>query len=518
MRRLLAKGAAALAIVAGSQARTETLADAIVLAYRTNPTIQSGRYDLRATDEGVAQARSELRPTAEFDVTGTYNRTVEGHNELGGAFDSNSNQSQIVIDQPLYTGGRATADRAAAEALARAGRETLRGTEGDLLLSVVTAYVDVRRYAAALLVLRASTDELEKLNREIGARQIAGELTRTDIALAQSQLDIAREEIVTVEEQLEDARADYTALVGQAPGDLAEEPPLPRLPRDVDDAYAAAERENPDLAQARYAELASREGIAAALSRGRPTLGLRGSAGLDGRAIPYRLGDQEQAYSVGVVFTLPLTAGGLIASQIREARDHNSSDQFKIETARRGLVRDVTGAWNQMVTAEHSATLLDLQRRAAATQLDGMISEYRLGLRSTFDVLYAQQSLRDAEVALLGSRRDRYVAEAILLRRTGLLEADTILTSAPVYDPAANLRGAERKNALPWDGVVEMIDRLGAPAAHRRPLTEPKLASGTPAFVPAVVDPARGAVLARSGPVVPNAAPGARSDALGGAR
>ena len=317
-RALRAIAASAAAIAMAVPARAETLADAIALAYRTNPTLESGRYDLRVADEGLVQARSQLRPSAEMDVTGIYARTVEGHAVAKPqSFNRNSNQAELVLTQPIYTGGRATAARDAAISAIRSGRETLRATEGDLLISVITAYVDVRRYSATLRVWSASVDELSKITKEIEARRVAGELTLTDVAQAQAQLSIARQQVVTTEEALEAARADYSALVGRAPGDLAEEPPLPNLPHRVEHAFELAEAQNPELARAVFTEQGSRADIAAATAQGRPTLSLRGSAALNGEAVPYHLRDQNQNFSGRLLLTIPLTAAGRIASEIR---------------------------------------------------------------------------------------------------------------------------------------------------------------------------------------------------------
>ncbi|MDB5701484.1 MAG: hypothetical protein JWL66_1683 [Sphingomonadales bacterium] len=491
--------------------RAETLADAISLAYRNNPTLESGRFDVRSADEGFVQARSELRPTAEFTVSGTYNRSIEGRASSRfspvntGASSTNDNQAEFSITQPLYTGGRATADRRVAEANVHSAREGLRSTEGDLLLEVITAYVDVRRFGAALEVWKASSTELEKITTEVEARQIAGELTRTDIAQAESQLVIAREQVVVSEESLEAARADYAELVGQNPGFLDVEPALPDLPSSAATAFDLAESRNPELSRSRYAELASRNDIIAARAAGRPTVSLRGSASLSGVAVPYYLHDQDQGYTGRVVFALPLSAGGRTASLVRQAEDRNSSDRWKIESTRRALYRNVSNAWNQMVTSRRQSALLTEQRHAAEIQLDGMISEYRVGLRSTFDVLYAQQSLRNIEVAQLTSGRDRYVSEATLLRQTGLLEAQALVTGVEIYDPATHLRSVVRKNALPWDGAIAAIDAIALPSPHRSPI-ERSRATGTPALVAPRTTPPLNAELSRSLPA--RASPG----------
>jgi outer membrane protein len=501
---------AAALLAAGHSACAETLADAIAQAYRTNPTLVGSRYDARAADEDVVQARAQLRPTAEFDAEGGYQRTVYGRitaaQTIGPtAFGLSNNQVDVQVDQPLYTGGKATAARRIAAATVMGSRDALRSTEGDLLLAVITAYVDVHQYADQQAVWRQSVDELDALNREIAARQRAGELTLTDIALAQTQLAAAREELVTTEQDLESARADYALLVGHDPGDLAEAPPLPQLPDSIDTAYDLAERQNPEIAQARDAELASRNAIAQSRAQGMPVVNLRGSATLSGPAYPYRSRDQDQNFAGSVVLTVPLTSGGLIASQTRQAEDRNQSDQVKIEAQRRVVVRAVANAWNQVVSTDRRKALLDTQRQSAAIQLKGMGKEYGVGLRSTFDVIYAEQTLRDVDIALIASRHDRYVAQATLLRQTGLLDAQTLLSGVTTYDPADHLRHVENRNALPWDGAVAAIDRAGTPGngAPKSAVIVPTPA-GTPATKPAAVSaPAGDAPLVRSLPMNP---------------
>ena len=58
-------------LLAAAGARGETLADAIALAYQTNPTLQEQRAGQRALDEGYVQARTGLRPTVDASAQAT---------------------------------------------------------------------------------------------------------------------------------------------------------------------------------------------------------------------------------------------------------------------------------------------------------------------------------------------------------------------------------------------------------------------------------------------------------------
>ena len=472
-----------------------TLAEALAEAYRTNPTLAAQRYELRATDESLAQAYAELRPSADVQVTGTYSKIVPGQitqanrspvdRLLSPNIISNTLNAEVAAEQPLYTGGRASADIAAAKADIRAGREGLRSVEGDLLLQTIGAFVDVRRDAMVLGIRRKNLAQLESTLAEVQARREAGELTRTDIAQAMTQLAAARAQTNAAEAQEQASRASYAALVGSNPGNLAPEPPLPRLPASIDDAFVIAERNNPELARAIFAEHASRERIASARAQGQPTLSLRGSAMLSGPGVPFDLADDDQEFRGQAVLRIPLLAGGRVRSQVAEAGERNSADRMRIEAARREVVQNIADAWNQVVTAQRNLEAQNYQLEAARVFYEGTFEEYRAGLRSTFDVLYAQGTLRDTEIAVLATARDLYLAKGILLRRLGLLEIQTLLTDVPTYDPEEHVHRIKSRIGPPWDAPLRALDRLGKPSTKQPTLQRMPSVSGTPAVVPA---------------------------------
>lgn len=457
-----------------------SLADAIALAYRSNPTLQAQRYDLRAIDENLGLALSELRPTSQFQLTSQYSKTVPGRTTQATRFGasspiitSNSLSAQIVVNQPIYTGGKASADIAAANAAIRAGRSGLAASEGDLLLQTITAYVDVRRDARSLAIRQADLGQLRATLDEVRARRDAGELTKTDIAQTETQIEGAAANVDLTRAQLEQSRATYADLVGIDPGNLAIEPPLPQLPANTDEAFDAAERLNPDLAQARYTEVASRQRIAAARAANHPNFALQGTVGLTGQADPFYLHNDDQSATVQGVLTIPLTSGGHNGAAIAQAEDTNSGDRLRIEATRRSMVLNIVNAWNQMVTMRRNLAIDEAEVKSGRIFYQGSFAEYRAGLRSTFDVLYAQETLLGAELAVVAARHDLYVAEATLLRYVGLLEVRDLTTGVGLYDTSTDIRHIEQRGATPWDAPLRGLDQVDKAGTHTHALTQP---------------------------------------------
>jgi outer membrane protein len=455
----------------------DDLAAAIAEAYRNNPDLAARRYELRAIDDqlGAASVHAEISGGYRFTNPGDARQATRPiADRLNSPYiHDNDIGAQIIVDQPLTTGGKASADIAAARGDIKAGRQTLRGTEGDLLVDVITAYADVRRDRQALAIRLTNERALKAMLDEIVARREAGELTRTDIAQAQTQLEAARAQRNLAEAQLEDSRSSFAALVGRDPRLLAPEPPLPLMPASMDEAFNTAEQFNPDLSAAIETERASRARISSARAERRPTVALQGAAGTTGPASPFHGYDQDKFWSGRAVVTIPLIAGGRTAASIAQALDRNSADRLRIEAARRRLVQRIIAAWNQMATARRNHGVQGEQLKAARIYYEGTVEEYRVGLRSTFDALYAQNALRETEIALLASHRDEYVAEAALLRQLGQLEVRKLLTGIELYDPAAHVRQVEARGAAPWDPLLRRIDGVAAPGQTQQAIVGP---------------------------------------------
>lgn len=487
----------------------DSLAAAIAETFVSNPGLAARRYDLRATDDEIGIALSGVRPTVQLQVSGAYDYVIPGTITQAGRPPSdrlndphiqrNNATTQLVIDQPITTGGRVQGATRAAIAASAAGREALRGVEGDLLVELIAAYSDVRRDKQSLSIRQKNVRVLQSTLDEVVARRDAGELTRTDIAQAETQLQAAWVQLNGSEAQLEASRANFVAIVGREPGNLAPTPDLPGLPQNADEAFAVAELANPDLAAAMATERAARERIAAARAEGRPQLSLQGVAGTNGPAIPFDRREHDVTFTGRATLTIPILSGGRVRSLVAQAKNRQSADALRVEATRRQMVQAVINAWNQWVTAERNMTAQALQLKAARIYYEGTFEEYREGLRSTFDVLYAQNSLRETEIALLASKRDHYVAQAVLLRHLGQLEVQKLLSNGPFYDPAAYSKRAEHRGGLPSDTIFRAIDSLGAPGEKPQRVEWPKPGQSAEILAPeASADPALD--LVRQGP------------------
>jgi outer membrane protein len=479
----------AIAAVAIAPASAETLADALAQAYQNNPTLQAQRATQRAIDENYVQARTGWRPTLTFQAQGGYEEFRTPLLARARPFDpsktrTNSGVAQLVFTQPIWTGGRTAAAVNAANADILQGRENLRRLESQVMASVIQAYVDVRRDQQNIVIQQENVKVLQAQLDESRARFDVGEITRTDVALSQARLAASQAQLQTALAQLEISRSNYASLVGRNPGDLAPEPSLAYLmPTNVDEAFTVAEQNSPLLRAQEFAEAASRARVAGARAERMPNLSFQATARANGGPIdPFDNGIYRNEASATATVTVPLFTGGLTSSRVRQAIERNNADRITIEAQRRTVLQTITQSWNQLIASRANVVSTDEQARAAKIAAEGMHEEEKVGLRSTLDVLNAEQELRAAQLSQVSSRHDEYVASASVLASMGRLEARNLIPAVAQYDPKANFRRLRITwGWVPWEEPIGVVDRAVAyPPIHaaKEKATEATIAPG----------------------------------------
>jgi len=273
----------------------------------------------------------------------------------------------------------------------------------------------------AVEVARVGIERLDDQVAEARARFRLGQATRTD-----AQLEAQRATVVAnlahAEGALAIAGAAYRAAVGQNAGILsAEIAPPAVLPTDREDARNAAQAGNPVLLEQRRVVDASTARIDQARAERTPLLDFAATYGRGCRIGYDGLRGYEAAASAGVAFRRPLLTGGLVPSHIRQAEAINRAGRFQADAALREAVRGADAAWASLVAAQNRLQANIEGLAAADLALKGVRAEYGFGLRTTIDILVADQSYRGAQLAVAAARADMLVAQAALLRATGRL-------------------------------------------------------------------------------------------------
>ena len=449
--------ATSLAVLAAATlavpAQADTLQDALAAVYNTNPTLEGARASQRAVDENVPIERSFGLPGAE--VTATH---IEFLRQSANSFTAPSRNlgvnAQLTV--PIYSGGAVRNAINAAQERVEAGQADLRATESAIFSQTVAAYMDVLRAEALTELAQNQVEVLEVTFASTSDRFEIGDLTRTDVAQAQSRLALAQGDLRTTRSNLITARETYIELVGRAPTDLAPPPPLPGLPDTVGSAVVTALENNPDLIAARErAEAAGFDTNAAGAGR-LPTVGLFANYdysnffGTLGGPISSDFAQSETTANAGVQVRIPLFQGGRPAALQRQAGARESAALEQVIATERSVIQQTRAAYASWQAAQ---AVIDSSRsavEAAELSLEGVRAENSIGNRTVIDVLNAEQELLSARAQLVTARRNAYVAGFSLLAAMGKAEARDLNldTGGPLYDPQLNY---ERVRGSVWD-------------------------------------------------------------------
>ncbi|MEO1694949.1 MAG: TolC family protein, partial [Pseudomonadota bacterium] len=314
---------AALAVLFVPAAAADTLPQALSKAYTFNPEIDAARATLRATDEGVAIARSGYRPT----ISSQFSASAQNTNLVPDSPSEGSTRPrtfQLSLSQPLFRGFSTTNAVNGAEANVRAGQQTLRNTEQNVLQQAVTAYMDVIRDAALLRLQRANLTFLSRELRATQDRFSVGEVTRTDVAQARAARSAGTSAIELAQANLRASQAAYRQVIGSAPSNLRE-PPVParRLPRSLSAAIGIGLRENPLIVQALYLEQAARFNVDEVFGQLLPQADLEAS--YTSTRDSSKLTELNEQTIITGRLTIPLYLAGSVRAQVRQAKHQHVS-------------------------------------------------------------------------------------------------------------------------------------------------------------------------------------------------
>jgi outer membrane protein len=423
----------------------KTLLGALAKAYEVNPQLNSQRAVVRQIDEGVSLALADYRPRINA-VASTGNQfTLQDTVVAPGLNQRNTYWTAprsvgVTAEQKLFNGYQTANRTRAAESSVLAARETLRVIEQTVLLDAATVYMDVVRDAAILEFQRSNVQVLGETLRRTHARFKLGEVTRTDITQAEAQLASGRSQMLRADAALTTSKAKYRRVIGSEPGPLepgsAVEHLLPRTVAAIDAGTTA----NPSVKGAKYGVDVAQLQVKVSEGALYPSVSLLGNIQRDHDVTGYIPEQSSATFLIGA--TIPLYEGGAEYATIRQSKETLGQRRLELATTRDQARAAVVQAWAEFQSTKAQIQAAQEQVKAADMTLKGMHAESRLGLRTTFDVLNAQQVLVNAQLDLVTAQHDRVVGSYSLLSAIGRLSPQTLGLPTSIYDPSVHYQQA----------------------------------------------------------------------------
>ncbi|EBA13140.1 TolC family outer membrane protein [Roseobacter sp. CCS2] len=424
-RKGLAAIVIAMSFMGAPALKADTLADALSATYNNSGLLEQNRALLRAADEGVAQSVAATLPVINWSISA--DRTRSTSPMTGSMVTTDSVLARITGDLTLFDFGVNALGIDAQKEVVLGTRQALRGVEQDVLLRAVQAYMNVRS-SNEFVQLRQNNMRL--ITQEFRAAQDrfeVGEVTRTDVALAEARLAGARSELASAQGDLAQAIEEYVVAVGRGPGGPRAVSPAP-VSRSIADAKAFAVRNHPAILEAQHSVSAAELNIMRARAATRPRVSLNGFVSTDE--------DSNESAQLGVSIGGPIYQGGLLLSQLRQVQANRDQARSALHLTTLAVEQQVGVAFASLQVAQASRQASEQQIRAARVAFEGVREEATLGSRTTLDVLNAEQELLDAETNRIAAQSSEVIASYALLAAMGLLTVDHLNLPVQQYDPA----------------------------------------------------------------------------------
>lgn len=410
--------------VAGGSPLALDLSGWVSHALRSSPAVTEAEASLEGYRASVKSAESFIWPTLAFSATSGYawaSTPPDGHGHTG----SESWSASLGLSQELLgAGGRSWLLLRAERRGFQAAEEDYRAAVLEVVMGVLESYYAVveaeGHLAAAGQSLQRSASQLERARTlyEIGGM--------TTLELLQMQVQESRDRLALTRSR-QSLNTSYNALYQAAGVSLSSREMtvdtaavLAPIPPDFLDALPQTLDENPSL---RAARLRSEQAFIASRAQGRsawPSLSANANWGFsDNHFDGFDQILENDTWSVGVRLNWTIFDGFAREAAVRSARAGALRSEASLTGVESGLQSRLLASRENVVISYESFLLSELALRQAEEQYRLSKLTYEMGGLSLLDLLDAQQTLTEAQAALVSSRVNCLLEEARLLTLLG---------------------------------------------------------------------------------------------------
>jgi len=439
-KTLLALMIAALPLASHAEMPVQDLLATYQQAQANDPTWAAAQNANVAAQEKLVQGKALLLPTARLGANAGHTQSnldrTGGITNIGrsGHDDFETYGYNLNINQPLYRKQNSIQYEQSKTQVAQAG-EQLNTSHQDLMLRVSQAYFDVLLAQDKIDLIQAQKAAISRQLEQAKANFEVGSATITDVHEAQARYDLTVAQEIAAINELEAKKHAIQAVTGQMPQRLATaksdlQAAIPQ-PYEMEKWVDVASENNLALKiQLQALQLANQE-VERTQAGHLPTLDVvgtysdnRANGGVSSDLVGYN--KAVKTATVGLQFEIPLYQGGTISSRVREAIANQQKSQDDVEAARRQAELQTRQAYLNVTSSVAQVAAYEQALVSSQSQLDSTSLGYEVGVRTSVDVLNAQQQLYSAKRDLLQARYSWLLSVLQLKAAAGVLTEDDL--------------------------------------------------------------------------------------------
>jgi adhesin transport system outer membrane protein len=406
---------ALLSFIAHAQVVAVTQVDGSIDVSNTQLSFEQAMRMAADTHPSIAQRLSE-QGASEYGATGARWQRWPGLSVSSSRGPLGSTLTELQLEQPLWSGGRITANINAAEARAEAARNSVAEARKVILERTINAYAEAMRLQSRLLIADTAITDFAQLGDMIDRRVDSGISPKADAINVRARLQQSQSERMQMALQLQNARTELELLLGRRFTVLVVPPPLAKLSLNMDEALDIVLDTAPELARLNAEERVAEEAIAATRSSLSPSLALRYQRVFGGGTF-YAT---DQVF-VGVTYQ---PGNGLSSfSAISEAESRRTGAVYAREATRLELINRVRSLWQQADSSRRELSVLNELVSSTQQVYESCLRQFPVGRRTWLELLLARRDATQAQYALADIRWSGFASQLKLELVTGQLAA-----------------------------------------------------------------------------------------------
>lgn len=430
-------------------------ADSLIDVYRqallNDPGIKEAEANRNATLELKPAARGFLLPQIDADANysdqssdGARNTTFGGINALN-EFDTQTDgwRWNVQLSQTIFRWDQWVGLKKASKQVAQAEAD-YQAAGQDLMIRAARAYFDVLAAQDTLESEQAAKEAIARQLEQAKKRFEVGLIAITDVQEAQAGYDQAVAAEITAKRNLASNRESLREIVGEYPGDLNspkdEIPLVSPNPEDQEAWVETALRQNFLVLSSELGAEIAKDDFRVAKTRHYPTIDLVASyseTDVSGTTtnsgpplntpITSPAGTDSTDEQIQLRFVVPISSGGTVSAQRREAMYRHRAARERFEGVARQTERDARDAYLGVMAEISRVKALRQARTSSETALQATEAGFEVGTRTTVDVLDQRRQLFVADVNYARSRYDYIINVLLLKQAAGTLSVDDLI-------------------------------------------------------------------------------------------
>lgn len=399
--------------VLASAANVQNLIDVYQQALAHDPVLASAKSANLAAQEQLEQGKALFRPSVTLSANASHSETDLKYNTLtifgrGSRESFQSYGAAVNVTQPIFRKQNNAQLEQSKSFVSQADKQLL-FTQQNLIVRCAQAYFDMLLAQDKVDLIMMQKVAISKQLEQAKANFDVGNSTITDENEAQARFDLIVAQEIAASNDVEVKRRTIQSITGDSPQKLASvetnlKPAMP-APNDMESWVSAAEENSVSLGiQQQAFDIATQE-VERQNAGNLPTLDAVGSyvSNYANGAIN-SLGADTQNATIGLQLQMQLYQGGAISSKVREAVAKKQKAQDDVEAARRQVELDTRQAYLNLSSSVAQVSAYEQALISSQSQLDSTNLGYDVGVRTSVDVLNAQQQYFSAKRDLLQAR------------------------------------------------------------------------------------------------------------------